>query len=262
MAPARRLIRLAISAKRERMVTASDVVRLEVDEAMIKEAIRKGLQKVFEDNLRHRDPRVQLDCKIRGYVGEMAIKRFFDGYGITFAATNEIRDGDHIDIDLRYKDYSLEIKTSLVPDSDAEVSDPPMVRIQKCIQNPHRDIKLIRRCEKIEDLGGDIHVQIYFAHLRQKRDQFLQATPIDLLRLDPKNNGHIERIYAAFKARTYIDRTFFVAWVDKESLKSYIASLPKKLQTWRYEKREFWRCPFRECAKKPRAIVGYLRTLA
>jgi len=67
----------------------------------------------------------------------------------------------------------LELKTSLIHDSD------------KTLQNVFnkRDIKLIRRTRKIEDLKSDVHIQIYYDQLTNKKDLWLQEQDIDMIRM-------------------------------------------------------------------------------
>jgi len=243
------------------MITINDIIKLEVDEKIIKESIKKAIENNFIDNLRLRHPNVQLDCKIRGYIGEMAIKNFFNKNNIFFDKTDYLTDGmGNIDIDLLYKNkYSLEIKTSLVPDTFANYEDKPLERIKKCIDNC--DIKLIKRSNKIEVLKGDIHIQLYYADLRKSKDQYLSNLDINVGNMDLKNiynkmEDIINLIYEKFKAYSYIERTYFVGWIDKATLINNIRKNRNKI--WKFSYREFWECKLKNEAKKPKDIIDYL----
>jgi len=232
------------------MVTIQDVIKLDVDESLIKEAIKQSLSNNFLDNLRNRHLNVQLDCKIRGYIGEKSLLKFFNGHKIYFDKTNYISDDmGNIDIDLLYKGkYSLEIKTSLVPDRYVNLYDSPIQRIKKCIEN--FDIKLIKRNNNIKKLKGDIHIQIYYSHLRQKKDNFLSRINIDI------QNSDVDTIYNRFKADRYINSTYFVAWINKETL------FQNNPSTWSFpnSQRKFWTCKITN-SLKPMDIIAYLKSL-
>lgn len=117
------------------------------------------------DNLRYRHRNIQFDCLLRGYVGEYCIIKWLKTFNINFEITNHIQDDENIDIDFYYKEKNLELKTSLVPDAD--------VTIDNAIKR--RDIKLIRRgSSRIEDLRGDIHLQIYYSQKRKAKDDWLK----------------------------------------------------------------------------------------
>lgn len=76
-----------------------------------------------------------------------------------------------MDIDFYYKGKNIELKTSLIPDRDADMD----------AAIGSEDIKLIRRGEdQIEDLNGDIHLQIFFNQKSKETDKWLKAQRIDL----------------------------------------------------------------------------------
>lgn len=245
------------------MITIDDIIKLEVDEKIIKESIKKAIENNFIDNLRCRHPNVQLDCKIRGYIGEMAIKKFFKKNNIFFDKTDYLTDEmGNIDIDLLYKNkYSLEIKTSLVPDNFVNNEDKPLDRIKKCIDN--FDIKLIKRSNKIEDIKADIHIQIYYADLRRSKDEYLSNLDINVGNIGLKNIDNnmdiVNLIYERFRAYSYIERSYFVGWIDKTTLINNITK--KKNKTWKFGYREFWKCKLKNEAKKPKDIIAYLTEL-
>ena len=135
------------------MVTTQDFINVKLTKDEVLSCLKKAKENTFLDNLRYRHPNVQFDCKVRGYVGELAIKKWFESNSIEIEATDYLADGDSIDIDFKVKGLNLEIKTSLIPDVDGTLENV----LAK------RDIKLIcRNGQTIEQLRGDIHVQIYY----------------------------------------------------------------------------------------------------
>ena len=213
-------------------ITISDIIRICLSEEEVKGLIQKVIDNIeiaHRDNLRGRHENIQFDCLLRGYVGEYCIIKWLKNYEITFERTNYIADDESIDIDFYYKEKNIELKTSLVPDAD--------VTIENAIIK--RDIKLIRRGNSnIEDLRGDIHLQIYYSQRRQAKDNWLKSKVIDL------NSRNINYLYEEFKARAYKTTTFFVAWIDKETLVKKINSLPERDRCWSFpgSHRYFWIC--------------------
>lgn len=258
------------------MITKEDIIKLTVSEAEIKNSIKKALIEIFNkrDNLRKRDPNIQFDCLLRGYIGEKALTNWFNSYGIEFKEINYMEDNSgEIDIDLLFTydtafSKSIEIKTSLLPDNymigigkeDIES------KIEKCIDN--FDIKLIRRNnESIENLKGDIHLQVYFGNMRKAKDEFLKNLKINLQITNETINGAfellIDKIYESTFSDLYKERTFFVGWIDKESLIQQINQKPANQQFWTFtgSKREFWTCKIATEAKKPISLINYLKRL-
>lgn len=258
------------------MVSIQDIIKLSVTESDIKESIKKALAESFNkrDNLRKRDSNIQFDCLLRGYIGEKAIVNWFPSYGITFDKINYMEDtsGD-IDIDLLFtynvsSTKSIEIKTSLIPDNYVKEIDKNdiQLKIQKCIEN--FDIKLIRRnSEPIEKLRGDIHLQIYFGDLRKTKDEFLKNITINVnIEKESIENSLkilVDNIYNTIFAKFYINRTFLVSWIDKETLIKQINNKTLKEQKWTFggSKREFWTCKIISESRPPIELINYLKRL-
>jgi len=144
-------------------IKQEDIIKIELSEDEVKNILRTVIEKLDiakMDNLRYRHKNIQFDCLLRGYVGEYCIIKWLKEYDINFETTNYIEDDENIDIDFLYKEKNLELKTSLVPDVDGIIENA----VNK------RDIKLIRRGNsRIEDLRGDIHLQIYYSQKRKAR---------------------------------------------------------------------------------------------
>lgn len=201
------------------------------------EALQKSLNQNFIDNLRNRHPNVSLDSKLRGYVGEIAFKKWANANGIEFENSNIKDYSSGMDIDFLFKNekqsLAIELKTSLIPDSD--------LYLEEVIRK--RDIKLIRRNGKsIEQLDADIHVQIIFKQLRLRKDDWLKKQPITF-----KEN--INTIYDQLAAYRYEKDCYLVGWIDKKTLIKQINSKPQHLKKWKYGKREFWCCGLNKDAK-------------
>lgn len=230
------------------MIRLNDFIKLPLNRTDVMSALSQALNKenVGINNLRYRPRMVIMDCKVRGYIGELALRHWFSKYQITFDKVDFFDDDSNMDIDLVYsgtRDYNLEVKTSLVPDFYRDLTGV----IQKA------DIKIIKRTNDIESVSGDIHIQIYFDFLRKIRDSELKA-------LD-QNLAEPNDIFSAMKLEEYIDNTYFVAWIDKPSLISYINTQYRKTWSFVNSKRDFWRCPIGNIAKKPIDIIEYINTL-
>jgi hypothetical protein len=229
------------------MVTINDAVQIELTKEEVLSCLEKTKQNHFIDNLRNRHKNVQFDCKLRGYVGEVAIKKWFEQNGVALEATACLEDGDNIDIDFLVKGKNIELKTSLIPDNDGNLSTV----IER------RDIKLIKRRgnARIEDLRGDVHMQIYYTQKTRQRDKWLKSQTIDF-------NGTDEYLYDAFQAQNYLNSTFFVAWIDKPTLVQKINSMPVNGRCWSFRdsQRYFWKCKLNQ-SKKPIDIIEYLKSL-
>lgn len=261
------------------MISFEDIIALEITKDEIKNIIKKIFSIEFQkrDNLRKRHPNIQFDCILRGYIGELALRKWFNKNGVYFSKTNFIRDDrdGSIDIDLLYKgktrNYTIEIKTSLIPDFIGKNINKDSIenRLTKVIE--YCDIKLIKRgADNIQSLKGDIHLQIYFADYRKKKDCFLSSNNISF-RLNNEQFSIIdesidflsEKIFEVIKATSYIKRTFFVAWIDKETLIDQIKKKPLNERDWYFQgsNRIFWRCNIKNDAKKPIDIIKYLKEL-
>lgn len=229
------------------MVTINDVINLTLTKSEILSCISKTKQINFLDNLRKRHPNVQFDCKLRGYIGEIAIKKWFEQNNIFIEATDYMQDGDSIDIDFVIAGSNIELKTSLIPDKDNDIEDVL----------EHRDIKLIRRNgQSIEELKGDVHMQIYYKQKTKAKDLWLTQQDVDLESQD------IEYLYSKLHADAYLSTTFFVAWIDKPTLVKKINALPERERYWSFAGsfRQFWRCPLKE-SRKPEELIGYFKEL-
>ena len=228
------------------MLTTNDIIQLQLTEEEIKSCISRTISIQFLDNLRMRHPNVQFDCKLRGYVGELAMRKWLTSNGIQIDETNHLDDDDNIDIDFLIAGKNLELKTSLIPDADQN--------IKNVIQN--RDIKLIRRGgESVSKLRGDIHLQIYFDQKRKAKDQWLKAQDIDL------TSKNINYLYDSFLAKAYLEKTYLVAWIDKTTLISKITQLPEYQRCWSFpgSQRQFWKCPLAQ-SRPPIELIQYLKS--
>lgn len=229
------------------MLTINDIIKLELTKEDVFSCINKTQQNNFIDNLRYRHINVQFDCKLRGYIGEIAINKWFTQYGIELEKTNYLNDGDNIDIDFLVKGKSVELKTSLTPDIDENLNNVIL----------RRDIKLIKRGnETIEQLRGDIHMQIYYTQKRQKKDSWLKLQNINI------NSDDHEYLFNAFLANRYMETTFFIAWIDKPSLIAHINSLPDNQKYWSFpnSQRLFWNCKL-QISRKPLELISYINDL-
>lgn len=226
------------------MIDITDVILLDITKQDILNSIAKAHQsKAFIDNLRDRDGIVKFDCKVRGYVGEIGIKKFLKKYEIAYA-DGDVPTAFTSDVDLKIdgilKTYTAEIKTSLVPASWS--NNGTEVFISKCISGG--DIKIFRAYNTQQpcDLDRDIYIQIYFREVKDERESFLAQlidTYPDIL---DSNNYDDETIYELFNYRSLIENTFFVAWVDKTRLVEKLNKMPENDRTWTTDKRVFWKC--------------------
>ena len=231
------------------MVTAEDIICIPLTEEEIFSCIEKAISFFSiarRDNLRARHINIQFDCILRGYTGEYAMDKWLRQNGIESAETNIITDGENIDIDFLYRGANMELKTSMLPYTDGT--------LQKAVEK--RDIKLIKRQPNIEDLKGDIHLQIFFNQRRKAKDDWLLTREIDIERASTLN------IYDTLLARAYKATIFFVGWIDKRTLISTINLLLEKDRTWTFagSKRDFWNCKIANC-KKPEELPIYLKAL-
>lgn len=218
-----------------------EILKINLTKEEIFKAIAKAKEQDFIDNLRDRHINVQFDSKLRGYIGEIALKKWFLDNGIEIITTNYFDEDYGMDIDFAYKGLDLELKTSLIPDAD------------KTLRNVFnkRDIKIIRRTRKIEDLKSDIHIQIYYDQLTTKKDQWLQEQNIDV------GSNDLEYLYDAFLAKAYITKTYFFGWIDKDTLTERMNKLKGYEKSWRHARRRFWVCKLRECFP-PISLIKYL----
>jgi hypothetical protein len=222
----------------------NQILKISITEEEVKNAILLSQSSLFRDNLRVRHPNVSFDSKIRGYVGEIGLKKWFTQNNITILTQNYIDDGLSIDIDFEYKGKDIELKTSLIPDIDENL----LTVFNK------RDIKIIKREPEIENLKGDIHIQIYFEHQTKKKDSWLRNQNIDLESTD------IDYLYNAILGKSYLEKTFLFSWIDKETLIKRINSMPIHKRTWSFSMRHFWVCPLKD-SFSPEDLITYLKRL-
>lgn len=225
----------------------SAIVHIPLTKEEILSALKTALQEHYIDNLRDRHPNVALDSKLRGYVGELAFKKWATSHEIEFKASNIKDFSSGMDIDFKFeagsKKLNIELKTSLIPDVDQDLQE----------MTKRRDIKLIRRKNRtIEELDGDIHVQIVFKQLRLRKDDWLKKQTI-------RFNSKTEEVYAQLAAFRYETDTFLMGWIDKPSLVKQINEKNHYLRKWKYGLREFWCCNLERDAKKPNDLIDYLR---
>ena len=229
------------------MITKNDSICIAVTDEEIKLVMEKARTQLFiskRDNLRNRHANIQYDCILRGYIGEFAITKWMNAKGIFFDKANYREDGETIDVDFLYKGKNIELKTSLLPDTD--------YTLENAIAN--RDIKLIKREEGIENLKGDIHLQIFFYQRRFAKDEWLAGRIINIEEAD------IDELFHKMLARCYRNTTYFVAWMDKPTLIKNINELPKAEQEWSFKnsQRQFWNCKVSQ-SKKPEDLPNFLK---
>jgi hypothetical protein len=216
-------------------------LKLEVNKNDVLEAIIKAKSNLFVDNLRDRHPNVQFDSKLRGYIGEICLKKWFLDNNIIIDLFGYTEEGGSIDVDFKYRNLDIELKTSLIPDIDNNLENT----FNK------RDIKIIKRENKIENLKGDVHIQIYYEHKRKKKDNWLKKQVINL-----KSNE--DDLYQKFLGNRYLNETFLFGWIDKSTLIDRINLLPNNKKTWSYKKRQFWVCPLSN-SKPPQELIKHLK---
>jgi len=231
------------------LITIKDSIRISVTDDEIKSVMEKVRTQLFiskRDNLRNRHANIQYDCILRGYIGEFAITKWMNEQGIFFDKTNYKADGENIDIDFLYKGKNIELKTSLIPDAD--------FTIEKAIAN--RDIKLIKREEGIENIKGDIHLQIFFNQRRKAKDEWLAGRIVNI------EEAGIDELFDKMLARCYRNTAYFIAWVDKQTLIENFNNLPDSVKTWSFKnsQRQFWNCKVIN-SKKPIDLPEYLKNI-
>jgi hypothetical protein len=226
-----------------------DIISLPLTESDILQAIQRAKQSNLLDNLRMRHPNIGFDCKIRGFIGEIALKNWFASHQLYFQQVNYLTDTSGIDIDFVYGEgrsaLHMEVKTSLIPDQ--------WRTLQNCIQKG--DIKLIRRGrQSIEQLRGDVHIQIYYRQRRKAKDNWLAQQATDLYHWDEK------RLYDALLGKAYLDNIFLIAWIDKPTLMQQLSPFPLSTATWQFpgSARKFWKCRITN-AHSPLALIDYLK---
>ena len=66
----------------------NQILKISITEEEVKNAIVLSQSSLFRDNLRSRHPNVSFDSKIRGYVGEIGLKKWFTQNNITILISN------------------------------------------------------------------------------------------------------------------------------------------------------------------------------
>lgn len=231
-------------------VVYQDIIALPLTESDILLAIKRAQQSKLLDNLRMRHPNIGFDCKVRGFIGEIALNNWFASHQLFFHQINYLPDGTGMDIDFVYgqgvQALHLEVKTSLIPDE--------WRTLQNCVLKG--DIKLIRRGKQtIEQLRGDIHLQIYFRQRRKAKDRWLAQQAVDLYHWNEK------QLYEALLGKAYLDNIFLVAWIDKPTLVSNLSPFALFNSTWQFpgSARKFWKCSIAG-SHKPVELIQYLKT--
>lgn len=122
----------------------NDIIKLTISRNDVVTAIIKAKEQDFIDTLRERHVNIQIDRKLRRYIGEMSLKKCFLENGIKIKTTNYFDEEYGMDIDFEYNGLELELKTSLIPDANGSLFNVI----------DERDLKIIRRTKKIEDFGS------------------------------------------------------------------------------------------------------------
>lgn len=233
-------------------VTYQDIIPLPITKYDILHAIQKAQQCTFLNNLRQRHPNIEFDCKVRGFIGEIVFENWLASHHVYFQHTNCLADASGIDVDFLYtygsKSLNLELKTSLIPDE--------WRNLPACLLKG--DIKLIRRGKQpIEELKGDIHVQIYYRQRRKAKDKWLSQQHVDLQTCNPNT------LYESLLGSAYLDNIFLVGWVDKFTLIHKLGALSIPHSTWQFagSGRKFWKCNITRDALKPIELINYLQSL-
>ncbi|MBR1863763.1 MAG: topoisomerase DNA-binding C4 zinc finger domain-containing protein [Ruminococcus sp.] len=225
-----------------------DFIKLDITEEDIISAIEKAQAVRFIDNLRDRHPMVSMESKVRGYLGETGIIKLLTVNGLRCIQVpyDEARGNDLCDIDLAVQGsgrvMTMEIKTSLRPDRWPEFSQI----IEQC------DIKFIKRTDHI-DLDRDVFVQIYFLPLTNENDR----QTVDIAqRTGVGPTADARTIYETYGYSKFINGTFFVAWIDKQSQVGYLRRFPGR-NTYHIGYRDFWKSGIKY-ARQPRQLALYL----
>ncbi|MDR2828502.1 MAG: hypothetical protein LBV51_03685 [Acholeplasmatales bacterium] len=192
--------------------------------------INKVKNVTYIDNLRNRKQFVSLDSKIRGLLGESMAKRFLIDSGMKIIQTNIFDNGNSADTDIiimnnNGRRFSIEVKTSLVPDK--------WNYLEEIIQNA--DIKIIKKEGSFIETKIDIYIQIYFNKKTTARDTFLTNI------IGDANNFSAEELINIMKLDTL--KGVIVGWIDKQSIINFLEN--ETVKTWHYAKRDFWKSPLR-----------------
>lgn len=244
------------------MITASDIIILDISKQDILNSIEKALKENFIDNLRDRAEITSFDSKVRGNIGEIGIKKWLKSNNINSSSpeldSNKNKYHSNIDLLIRgiVRDYNAEIKTSLKPDNWHE-DNIKEVLLRDCINKG--DIKIFKT-KTLNDIDRDIYIQVYFGFKRKEHDEELkkkhEKNPQVLI------EGSISDIYNYFEYYKYIENTFFVAWIDKQTLIKKLEQLPESERFYQMEEKDrgFWKCEIRN-SLPPQKLIAFLKAM-
>ena len=227
------------------MVDVNDFMKVDIEYDDLVQAISLSLDKSFLDNLRQRNAFVQLDSKVRGYLGEFAIRKLINTskhlsiLEADYVPNDSYEDKDIVVENKHSSDIILEIKTSLMPDI--------WHSLDAILKNA--DIKIIKREQSYKNIRADFHVQVYFNFYRKERDKFLSELP------GVPDNYTIEKLIEIMRLEKL--RELFVAWIDKPTLIKNLDGMACK--TWHFGYRDFWKCPLR-LANPPSEFINVLES--
>lgn len=220
-----------------------ELIQLSMTDEDLKSAVQKALKVNVCDNLRERMPFVQFDSQIRGYLGEICMKKYLIANKINVVETDTYDSTEKEDKDIviknQYREVELEIKTSLIPNGHKTLS----MAMKKC------DIKIIKREDDYHNIKSDVYVQIYFNLQTQTRDDFLKT-----IEGRPKDYTE-DQLIEILELRKLKPK--FAGWVTKEQIVSYLDTAKQK--TWGQEKKMLWKCPLTLC-NPPYLLIGTLKT--
>lgn len=225
-----------------------DVIRLDVEKKDIIEAISLAKEKRFSDNLRRRTDIVSFDSKVRGYLGEIAIRKWFVSQGITDFKSNMLGESCDIDLTIFYNNssFSCEVKTSKIPEfTKGEIDNI----IREC------DIKIIKRYDNVM-VDRDIYIQIYYNLFTKAHDAELEQK---FSQTEVGETATAEEIYNTYNYERYLTGVFFYAWDNKENIERRLNSLLPNQRTYTISKRTFFVCKLKD-SLAPIDIVNYIKT--
>ena len=226
-------------------VTIHDLIALPLTRDDVLTAIKEARQHRFHDNLRRRSPIVQFDSKVRGYLGELGMRKWLSSQGVGCTATNTPTDYHQMDTDLTLavgdRQWSAEVKTSLIPSRFSH--------LEGYIDTA--DLKLIKRTPTPSGLRSDLHLQVLYDLVTDRRDDWLNR-----IRPDLPDRLTDAQLYEQLRLSQYERTAYFAAWIDRERVCRYVPQLDEP--TWGFGKRQFWVCRFGEHAMPPQELVRFL----
>ncbi len=237
----------------------NDIIPLKIVQQDILDAIEKAKKHTFIDNLRNRHIIVSFDSKVRGYLGEIAIRKWLSYQGVNRIISNEMSDDMYAcDIDLEIISalnhrYTCEIKTSKIPDyiTRSAVNDCIMQRVvNDC------DIKIIKRDNKNSIyIDRDIYIQIYYGLPTNGHDAFLISQYNES---GVSVSSKASDIYRVYQYEKYINNIFFVAWEEKNNITRRLQNMNPVDRTYKIKKRTFYTCKLR-VSLAPISLINFLK---